>query len=415
MFVFALFFLFILSYTIFSFALTDPNLVLTTNELYWNFQQFMWRNLYHDEKLLSYLFVSIIIGLFILYAHIYSELKEKKEQVPFSLKNKYVLGYLSILLVLIFSYNALSHDIFNYAFNAKMVVQYRANPHEQVALDFQDDNWLRFMHNVHTTAPYGYGWTALSVIIYGFGFGKLLPTLFAFKIAGVLSIVFLWYALEHLSVTLKKRRLYLHELALVFLNPLFLIEVVSNYHNDLWMMAPAVLATSCMLRAVTQKLSNKQLFMYGAVSILLLLFSISIKLVTILLLPFFIFLLGKKLVLQKLPYTKILSVIADRILVWATKYVPLVFALLLFVPLFTSRSQQFHPWYLTWTLVWLPFIESRIIKTTVLVFSLSSLLRYVPWLYNSFNYGEVVIRNQKILTWGVPALYFFTNLHKKRI
>lgn len=415
MFVFALFFLFILSYTIFSYALTDPNLVLTTNQLYWSFQQFMWRNLYHDEKLLSYLFISIVIGLFIVYAHIYSELNEKKERVRFTLKNKYVIAYLTILVLLIFSYNALSHDIFNYAFNAKMVVEYQANPHTQVALTFQEDNWLRFMHNVHTTAPYGYGWTALSLLIYLFGFGKLLPTLVAFKIASVISIAFLWYALEHLSETLNNRRLYVYELALVFLNPLFLIEVVSNFHNDLWMMAPVVLATSYMVRVVTQKLSNKQLCMYSVFSILLLAFSISIKIVTILLVPFFVFLLGKKLVLQKLPYNRILSVVADRILVWATKYVPLIFALVLFIPLFTSRSQQFHPWYLTWVLVWIPFIESKLIRTTILVFSFSSLLRYVPWLYNSFEYGDEVIRNQKLLSWGLPALYFFTNLRKKRI
>ncbi len=57
-----------------------------------------------------------------------------------------------------------SYDVFNYLFNAKMVWIYQVNPHIHAAIEFSRDPMLRFMQNVHTPAPYGYGSTALSLI-----------------------------------------------------------------------------------------------------------------------------------------------------------------------------------------------------------------------------------------------------------
>ena len=43
---------------------------------------------------------------------------------------------ISIVLILLLSHNALSHDMFNY-FNARMVVKYAMNPHIHTALEFK--------------------------------------------------------------------------------------------------------------------------------------------------------------------------------------------------------------------------------------------------------------------------------------
>jgi len=412
-------------YSLFSYILTEPNLVLSSNPLYWNFQLKIWDNFYHNSKFITSSYILLIVCLFVLYIWVISILKNRKVEFKLSFKSIYLWAYAAIILPLLLSYNALSHDIFNYVFNARMVLKWGYNPHIKSAIDFvQIDDWTRFMHNIHTTAPYGYGWTVLSLIPSYLGFEKLLATLFSFKLLMLLSMLFLYFALQHLSKTLNKRSLYLYELALVFLNPLLLIEVVSNYHNDLWMMAPAVLAVSMILRLMQPELLKRDLrkkVLYFLMACVLLLFSVSIKLVTVVLVPLFIFAFAFVFFLDK--YSSLIKkrfnipipqqFISTGLLfisTWIEKYIPSIIAFMLFIPLLTQRSQQFLPWYFLWILVWVPFIKNKTFKMVILLFSISSLLRYVPWLNNSFEYTDEVQLQSRVITWIIPILYIFTNI-----
>ena len=58
-----------------------------------------------------------------------------------------------------------------------MVVDHSANPHISTAWDFVSDPWTRFVQNAHSPAPYGYGWTGLSVGPYLLGFKRLKTTM----------------------------------------------------------------------------------------------------------------------------------------------------------------------------------------------------------------------------------------------
>jgi hypothetical protein len=424
-----IFILILFLYSLFSYILTEPNLILSSHPLYWNFQLAMWEKFYHQSQFITASYIFLILMLFLCFAWILSELKKDRSPLKLNLKSKYLWLYGLILTPLSLSYNALSHDIFNYAFNARMVLKWGYNPHVKTALDFiQIDDWVRFMHNIHTTAPYGYGWTVISLIPAFLGMEKFLPSLFFFRLFMILSIFLLYVALQHLSNTINKRNLNLYELALVFLNPLLLLEVVSNYHNDLWMMAPAVLSVSMLLRMFQPKMSEKSFkykMFYFLILILLLLFSISIKIVTILLVPLFVF--GLLLIFFLPNYANLIQKRFNiaipgqwiaKILIWTTlwieKYIPTILAIVLFIPLFTLRSQQFLSWYMLWIIVWLPFIQSKTIKNTILIFCLSSLLRYVPWLYNGFEYSQEIIFQQKLITWLIPTVYLFTNMKNFR-
>jgi len=419
-----LFFLVLVLYAVFSYILTDPNLVLSSQPIYWNFQTYLWDHFYNNPKFISWSFAFLILMMFLGYAWVVSILKERKTEFKFDFKSKYLWIYTLLISPLVFSYNALSHDIFNYMFNAKMVLVYGANPHIRTAMEFAEtDSWVRFMHNIHTYAPYGYGWTALSLIPSFLGMEKFLPTLFLFRLFMILSIVFLFFAMQHLSRTLNRRNLYLHELALVFFNPLFLLEVISNYHNDLWMMAPAVLAVSMILRLMrvnNAKNHLKKSAVYFVMASLLLIFSISIKLVTVLIAPLFILGLLVVFFLQK--YSELIksrfrfpipTILVSKGLLffvsWLEKLLPALLAIVLFLPLFTARSQQFLPWYLLWVLPWAPFIRSKILRNLILIFSLSAMLRYLPWLSNSFEYSNEIIFQQKMITWTIPLIYLVTN------
>lgn len=427
MFIVVLFILILFFYSVFSYILTEPNLILSSNPVYWNFQTKLWENFYHDPKFITAAYIFLIISMFFCYLWILSKLKKRKEIFKLDFSSVHLWVYTAVILPLFLSYNALSHDIFNYIFNARMVLKWGYNPHIKTALDFaQIDDWVRFMHNTHTTAPYGYGWTGLSLIPSFLGMEKLLPTLFMFRVFMLIGVLFLYCALQHLSVTLNKRKLYVHELALVFLNPLFLIEVVSNYHNDLWMMAPAILGVSMILRLMQPsiiKRTVKQKMITFALASSLLILSISIKLVTILYVPLFILVLMLAFFIDKysdlirkrfkLPIPKqFISAGLLMVSSWVEKYIPTVLAIVMFIPLFTDRSQQFLPWYLLWILVWVPFIKNKTFRNTILIFSFSSLLRYVPWLQNSFEYSDQVQLNSRVITWIIPVVYLFTNIKK---
>lgn len=393
---FGFYFLVVVLYSVFSYSMTDPNLVLSSWAPYWSFQQWMWQTFFHNSQLLSITY-SVLIGLMLVsWWGIVRSLKT-------SVKRKEVLiKCLLLCLPLFFSYNALSHDVFNYIFNAKMVVVYQDNPHVHVALDYSTDLWTRFMHNTHTPAPYGYGWTAFSVIPYLLGMNKFVLTWFMFRGVNVLAIPVLFMLLGKLGERLRMN-VSARDLAIVFLSPLFLIEIVSNSHNDLWMLVPAVAALW-----LVSFVSKKELWPRILLSLVLLSASISTKLATITLLPLWTFGAWRLLSL----YTRLfkwvpLSIrrILDAAWGLSRANLGLLASLLMFLPLLSSRSQFFHPWYLLWSFIWFPLIGVKWWRSILVALAISSLYRYVPWLLAG-GFPESVLFQQQAVTWlgGLTAL-----------
>jgi hypothetical protein len=388
-------------FSVFSFSLTDPNLVLTSWNPYWQFQQWMWQTFFHNAPLLTYSYTALILGLFAIYfatVKTAAAVKDTPKFLPF------LVMIMLAIIPLLFSYNMLSHDVFNYIFNAKMVSVYHTDPHIHVALDFPQDNWTRFMHNTHTPAPYGYGWTVLSLLPYMAGFGKFTLTWLIFRGWSVLGFVLCIGIIFHLRGKLKLK-IAMADLLLLFLNPLLIIETLSTMHNDLWMMVPAVLAIGLVVQP------SKQKFLSFILSGVLLAISASMKLATIVLLPLWIFffcyhfsiwakshqfLLAKKWKKVAEAFSSVISLIKNY---WAE-----VAVVSLFVPLLTDRAQQFHPWYLSWLLVWIPFLKIKWMKWGIITLSISSLLRYIPWLWSG-GFSNQELFQQKTITW-VPFLLF---------
>lgn len=372
------YFILYLVFAIFSFVLTDPNLILLKADWFLNFQTFLWHNILPLQNLRTVFFFFLLILIFINYLLIL----KNWSKLNLDSRQNFWRFLILISLPLVISYNALSHDLFNYIFNAKMVVEFGANPHLKTALDFPDEPMLRFMNNVHTVAPYGYGWTALSLLPYLAGFGKFLSTFAVFKIFSFLSLVLSLLILEKFFKKVNYR-----QLALFFLNPLLLIEVLSSAHNDLWMLAPALLAVYLSLDL------RKSTLLKTILIIILMAISISIKFATLALLPFLFYFIFKEKFkkLSNLPIFDLMSIA-------------------MFLPLLTERSKHFLPWYLLWSLIFIPLVKNKLWRNLLLVFSLSALLRYLPWLYYlpwmSFHLDtSQTLLWQKGITWLIPAFY----------
>jgi len=382
---FVLLFLVSALYAIFSYSLTDPNLIISSWSPYWSFQLWMWQTFFNNAQLLSYSFLAIISLFFIVYLIGLNKIHD-------NVSKDFIFKVILAVSPLFFSYNALSHDVFNYMFNAKMVTLFQADPHIKTALDFYYDDWTRFMHNTHTPAPYGYGWTIFSVFPYLLGFHKFLPTWLIFKLLAWLSYYLLFLALKNFVEKLTNKPLNNHTTWLIFANPLVIIEILSNLHNDFWMLVPAIVSLNLII-----KKPKKFVVSTIIISLLLLAFSISTKLATIVLVPFW-FYWFVKLFLNQQQLFKIFQPIE--------KHLPLLISIALFLPLLTSRSQQFLPWYLTWSMIWLVVIKKHDWKNWLLALSFTALLRYLPWLQTGGFEGNV-IQNQKLITFGGGLVVFF--------
>jgi hypothetical protein len=278
-------------------------------------------------------------------------------------------------------------------------------------LDYGYDDWTRFMHNTHTPAPYGYGWSLLSLVPYSLGFGKLLSTWLSFKAFSWLSYFLLAVLTWHNSTKNQRWLVWL-----TLLNPLLLIEVVGNSHNDLWMLVPALAS----LLLVLNKLTSFKV----VASLALLAVSISIKLASVAVAPIWLVLVAGPLVLDKVKPKSLLA----RALNFAQEQWAWLASVALFLPLMTERSKYFLPWYITWALVWLPFFTvpklkplaqlQRLWQCLLIGFSISSLYRYLPFLSQG-NYDGQVVPHQIAITWiggvvGTIILFLALNIAKPK-
>ena len=447
-FVFGLWFLAGFLWWFWSYVMVDGNLILTSWQPYWHLQTWLWHEVLPNKNLLAFGYTLVILLLFLAWFFMLLSLKRLKPKTEKRLKTwQVVLIYLGLSLPFILAYNALSHDLFNYIFNAKMVLFYHANPHVKTALDFSYDPWTRFMHNVHTPAPYGYGWTGLSLAPYFLGLGKFSLTWLIFKLFEFLSLVVLFFLMRWWG-RLLGFKLRLWHLASFFLNPLILVEMLSNAHNDIWMMNLFLVASGLLLSFIKDKpikLKNFQLTkLFGLIlSLFFFLLAGWIKLATFVTSVWY----GLLFLASWFNLEKPKGIISGLLSIWLrekvrllVKLTPLAFSLLLFLLLLSSRSRQFLPWYLSWSLVFLPLLLAASEKITLGVvrvdkkeslewlprvslyfsfwligFSFSSLLRYLPWLYYA-GYSDEIILKQKAITWlGGLGLFVILYLFRKKL
>lgn len=374
-----------------SYALIDGNLTLIQWAPYVEWQTTRWQET-AQPVLLSRQYLSIVL---IWWASFIGLFAWVKNSVQTRNLGKFILGLLAVTTVILMAgHNAHSRDIYNYLFNAKMVVNFQADPHIQTALEFSSDPWTRFMHNIHTPAPYGYGWTYWSLlpfVISGSGASFLLSyvAMRGWIVLGWLLLLgAIWFALRASRYIPAQERWW--RFSLFALNPLVIMETVLNGHNDVWMMAPAIAAWGvvCLARKVW----------HWPVIILLLVFSAAMKFATIVVWPIFIALLLSEVVIQR--GNKIMSMGVKFVHFLVRGWIPDLAMIALLIPLFTARSQQFHPWYAIWFLAWIPFGKMHLLRWVLLGLSMTSQLRYLPWIEAGFVYNPEVQWQMRLITWS---------------
>ena len=340
--------------SIFSFTLRDTNLTIYNISFLQNLQSTISEFGYTQRPLNTVLFISITSAIWLSYL---SVIKQNKSIIPKTL----ILGVITIAAIGIISYPLFSHDIFNYLFNAKMILVYGANPHIQTALEFAQDPWTRFMHNIHTPAPYAYGWTGISLLPMIITVSNFTLSFWGMKL--FVSIFFLMQAyLIYKMAQLKFPKQAKTITTLFALNPLFIMETFFIGHNDSVMMALALASIYFLLKFDHQQQNpsqdknykNKESILLLSSAMALYIASVAIKYATIVLAPFLI--LRKKIDLFTWGGIALLAVLL-------------------------SRPEQLHSWYLQWGLSLLLLSKYQWSRLLFIGLSFAGMLRYAPFIY----------------------------------
>ena len=339
----------ILGLFLYSFTQIDLSLTFSRIEILRSAVGYFQHIGYFDRPLSTYLYITLVILLFGFYGVFLWLTKKKKISKPFV--------WITILissLLLVFSYNAFSYDIFNYVFDAKIVTHYHENPYEHKALDYAGDPMLSFMRWTHRVYPYGPVWLALTVPLSAIGLQIFLVTFFLFKLLIAASFVGSVYFIGKVFQKIAPER---EVFGLVFfgLNPLVLIESLVSAHLDIVMMCVALWSFYLLL-------NKKYTLSYITFAL-----SVGIKFVTAFIAPIFLLIHFLQVKHKKISWDLLFG-----------------FALLLLVAgiIVESNLSNFQPWYLLAAFPFAVFVAHRyIVLIPSVIISFAALLNYVPYLF----------------------------------
>ncbi len=350
------YFFLILIFIFYSYFLIDPNFTLFNHPLWTGFRNFVVNIGYYQRELSWWIYFILVLLLFFFHFLLIKNYKKINLRIIVLL-----LGLLTL-----FSYPFLSHDFFNYLFDARIFTYYGKNPYLYKALDFPSDPWLRFMHWTHRTYPYGPVFLFISFLPSFFSFGKFILNFFLFKL---LWIIFFAFSIYFLTKLKKKWALFFAT------HPLIIVEGLINAHNDFIALSLAAFGIYFLTRE--KKIFSRVLF----------LLSVGIKYLT---LP----LLFLSKINQKMNF--------------------LIFALLIIAILTISFLGEIQPWYFLALLAFLPIFPRLIEKLNI--FFAGLLFSYYPYIrlggWDSIE--KINLKHQIILIGFLLNIFYLIGLKLKK-
>jgi hypothetical protein len=370
----------------YSYTQVDLSLTLSRVSIYQIIEKNFQYIGYFNRPLSTYCYVGIMILLFVFYIRLLLLAAKAK-----LLRKTFWFVIIITAVILTFSYNAFSYDLFNNIFDAKIITHYHLNPYQHKALDFPGDPMLSFMHWVQRNYPYGPIWLLFSAPISFVGMNVFLPTFFLFKILAGVSYVGGVYYVEKIALQVNKKTAVFKAL-LFALNPLVLIEGLVSAHNDITMFFFAIFGLYLLFKSKN---------VLSGVSLLI---SIGIKFATIFLLPIFIFVYLMRFFKKKIHW--------EHVFLWTT---------LLMVPALIAVTIRttFQPWYLLYLLPFGALVGNRFTIIPLIIASIFALTEYIPFLYTG-NWNPPIPFILNIITFSgllvsissIFLIFFFKRAYK---
>jgi hypothetical protein len=241
-------------------------------------------------------FIAYILGLaivFVLYLWALRLIVPKSDEAShatISLRFVLITGA-ALAAVLLLSYPLGAIDVFVYAIYTRGWALHGLNPLATAPAQYPaTDPWLRLAAEwIDAPSPYGPVWQVLSLGAYDAGGGDFLLQVYALKVLAILA--YLGCAILIYRILQHTRSDWALTGTIAFAwNPLVLIEVAQNAHNDIVMiffMLAAVWALQRSERSAAES-KNAKGWMYPLLVCLFLSLSILTKFITIVIVPFFL-------------------------------------------------------------------------------------------------------------------------------
>ncbi len=337
----------ILLLAIFSYGFIDPNIHLTANTSLESIIKPLSILVYDYRPITTILFFVFICVLFAYYIYFFVKSKDLFHSFGSILK---VAGITA--LILMFSYPALSYDLFNYMTTAKVSYFYKENPYIVMPIEIPNEPFLSFTRASNKVALYGPVWLLITALPHYVGGGSIWATIIAFKTFNAIAYLGFAYIMYRVTKSVKN-------VIFFAMNPLVLMEVLVSGHNDIYMM---IFAVTAILLWEKNGAGNK---IGGLVSFVA---SCLIKGASIVLFPIFF----------------IKNVSRDRLLF--ISYWLLAFVFFVVAPL----REELYPWYAVWLISIASLFDMKkhaalVIFTVVLSFALE--LRHLPYMWMGFYDG----------------------------
>ena len=174
----------------------------------------------------------IVIALLLIFSLIYVFIVKKEKEI---FKTKKSVAWFIIIISLIFTMilPMFSSDIFYYIGDSWIAAKYNENPYYTTVKDLQDNNINdEILENTgywrNTTSVYGPMWNNIATLLSSLSFGSITVALFIYKIAAFMVHIVNCYLIYKITRNTKNVLLY-------GLNPLVLVELLSNVHNDIYL------------------------------------------------------------------------------------------------------------------------------------------------------------------------------------
>ncbi len=193
---------------------------------------------------------AILAGLFVLYGLAARWTAGLRSSDDLRVKRVVYAGTAVMILVMLFVPSLLTKDVFDYMVHGRILAIHRANPFEVPAAAFGADAFVRAMGWPQYTALYGPGWVSTCALL-----AWLAPD----DVAGSLLLYKILFGAVHLANGLLIRALLkawkrpaLTGEILYLWNPLVLMQVVGQAHNDGFLVLWALLGLFLMRREVVR-------------------------------------------------------------------------------------------------------------------------------------------------------------------
>lgn len=353
-------------FSLFTYLYIDPNFI---------YLKILFTGFAFDKRLIVTLFYILsITAFFVIYFLILNNNST-------NLKN--LKWFFCIPLFGILAYPAaLSFDLFNYLATAKVTFAYFENPYIIMPIEFQGDPMLLFTHAANKIALYGPLWIGITSLPFYLSAGNYLISVVLFK----LLVGIFYFGIVYLIWKMTKS---IYSVLFFAASPLVLIETFISGHNDVVMMALALLSVYCLKK---NKLFPALVFLF---------LSILIKYATLFLIPLFIYYLYKRIIKEEIDW--------DKFYLWG-------FILMLIIFFLSPLREEIYPWYAIWPLTFLSLAANKwkTLSSIFIFFTFCLMLRYVPFMLIGTYFGPTP-SIKLIITFVLPSSFAVILLVKNKL